>query len=218
MVEFSLWQMVLPLLLALRWTLLLTGLAFVFGGLTALILLVLRASGNRYADRFVRVYIQIFQGTPLIMQMFLFYFGVSALEINISELFVAALCLTFYASAFLVDAWYSCVKSIPKGQWEASASLAMRFTEQLQHVILPQAFRIAIAPTVGILVQVIKGTALAAIIGFVEITKVGQVIANATYEPFVAYGLVGLMYFALCFPLSTLSRHLEKNLSQRKRS
>ena len=88
----------------------------------------------------------------------------------------------------------------------------MNLREQLQHIIVPQATRIAIAPTVGFLVQVIKGTALTSVIGFVEMTKAGQMIANATYEPFLVYSCVGLMYFALCYPLSIWSRRIERRL------
>ena len=78
----------------------------------------------------------------------------------------------------------------------------MSFIEQMRYVILPQALRIAIAPTVGFSVQVIKGTALASIIGFVELTKAGTMLNNATFRPFLVYSLVALIYFALCFPLS----------------
>ncbi len=103
-----------------------------------------------------------------------------------------------------------CVNAIPKGQWEASASLALSLPEQLRHVIGPQALRIAVAPTVGFLVQVIKGTALASVIGFIELTKAGTMITNATFRPFVVYGCVALVYFALCFPVSMASRVLER--------
>lgn len=209
MAEYTLWQMILPLISALRWTVSLTLLAFIFGGAVGVFLLVLRSSKQFFLVKFVQIYIQIFQGTPLVIQMFIFYFGLSFLGIQAPEMVVAALCLTFYASAFLVDVWYSCVNAIPKGQWEASGSLALSFVQQLRFVIFPQAFRLSVAPTVSILVQVIKGTALASIIGFIEITKVGQMIANATYQPFVAYGLVAILYFSLCFPLSLLSRRLE---------
>ena len=85
----------------------------------------------------------------------------------------------------------------------------MTFIEQMRHVILPQAARIAIAPTVGFSVQVVKGTALASIIGFVELTKAGTMLNNATFRPFLVYGLVALIYFCLCFPLSWFARRLE---------
>jgi polar amino acid transport system permease protein len=104
------------------------------------------------------------------------------------------------------------VLAIPRGQWEAGQSLALNHLELMRHVILPQAARIGVGPTVGFLVQVIKGTALASVIGFVELTKAGTMITNATFQPFLVYSVVALMYFALCFPVSQLARHLEKKL------
>jgi len=79
-------------------------------------------------------------------------------------------------------------------------------------VILPQALRIAIAPTVGFLVQVVKGTSVASVIGFVELTKTGSMLANATFQPFLVFGLVAIGYFALCYPLSAYARHLERKI------
>jgi polar amino acid transport system permease protein len=101
---------------------------------------------------------------------------------------------------------------VDRGQWEAGSSLALSFAEQLRYVIVPQAFRIGIAPTVGFMVQIIKATALTSVIGFVEMTRAGQIITNATFQPFFIYGSVALMYFALCFPLSLYSRRLEHSL------
>jgi polar amino acid transport system permease protein len=105
------------------------------------------------------------------------------------------------------------VEAVAKGQWEAAASLGLSYVAQLRYVVLPQALRIAVAPTVGFMVQVIKGTALTSIIGFVELSKAGTIITNATFEPFTVYGLVALMYFALCWPISQSSRWLERKLN-----
>jgi polar amino acid transport system permease protein len=215
MVDFSFWDIARNLLLALRWTVALSLIAFAGGGLVGLLLLVARLSKLPGAAPAVALYVQIFQGTPLLMQLFLTYFGLSMLGIDTSALFAASVCLTLYASAYFTEIWRGCVLSIPRGQWEAAASLAMNFREQLRYIVLPQAARIAVGPTVGFLIQIIKGTALASVIGFVEITKAGQMIANATYEPFLVYGCVGLLYFTLCFPLSVWSRHLERKLSPR---
>lgn len=212
MVDFSLWDIFRNLLLALRWTVGLSLIAFVGGSVVGMLLLVARIARLPGAVRGVALYVQLFQGIPLLMQLFLCYFGLALLGVETSALFAAALCLTLYASAYLTEIWRGCINAIPKGQWEASASLAMNLREQLQHVILPQAARIAVAPTVGFLVQVIKGTALASVIGFVEVTKAGQMISNATFQPFLAYGCVALLYFALCFPLSLWSRRLERRL------
>lgn len=212
MVDFTIWDILRNLLLAIRWTVVLSLIAFVGGGLVGLLLLVLRSSGKPMLQRLVAGYVQLFQGTPLLMQLFLAYFGLALLGIETSAWFAASAALTLYSSAFLTEIWHGCVRAIPRGQWEAAQSLAMNFMEQMRHVILPQAGRIAVAPTVGFLVQVIKGTALASVIGFVELTKAGTMITNATFQPFLVYSLVALLYFALCFPISFYSRILEAKL------
>ena len=214
--DFSLWDILRNLLLALRWTVALSAIAFVGGGQVGALLLLARLGGGPFFDKAVALYVQLFQGTPLLMQLFLAYFGIALLGIDVSPWTAAALALTLYTSAFLAEIWRGCVASIPKGQWEASSSLALRFGEQLRHIILPQALKIAIPPTVGFLVQVIKGTALASVIGFVELTKAGSMISNATFKPFVVFSCVALMYFALCFPVSLLARQLERKTHGRR--
>ena len=212
MTDFSLWDILRNLLLALRWTVVLSLIAFVGGGVVGGLLLFARLSGGPVADRLIGLYVQVFQGTPLLMQLFLAYFGIALFGINTSPWVAAALALTLYTSAFLAEIWRGCVDAVPKGQWEAAQSLALNFREQLLHVVLPQAVRVAIAPTVGFLVQVIKGTALASVIGFVELTKAGTMITNATFRPFAVYACVALMYFALCWPVSAFSKRLERKM------
>ena len=212
MVDFSLWDILRNLLLAARWTIVLSLIAFVGGGLIGLLLLVLRTIPSRLLQRLVAGYVQLFQGTPLLMQLFLAYFGLALFGFDTSAWFAAAAALTLYSSAFLVEIWHGCVRSVPKGQWEAAQSLALSFGEQLRHIILPPAARVAVAPTVGFLVQVVKGTALASVIGFVELTKAGTLITNATFQPFLVYSLVALLYFAICYPISAYSRVLERKL------
>lgn len=209
MVEFTLWDIFRNLLLAARWTVGLSIIAFVGGGLVGMGLLVLRMSALTGAQRFVAGYVQVFQGTPLLMQLFLAYFGLALFGLELSAWLAASLALTLYTSAFLVEIWRGCVSAIPKGQWEAAQSLALNFGEQLRYVILPQAVKIAIPPTVGFLVQVIKGTALASLIGFVELTKAGTMITNATFRPFLVYSCVALLYFVLCYPISLYAKSLE---------
>jgi polar amino acid transport system permease protein len=149
------------------------------------------------------------------MQLFLAYFGLVLFGLELSPWFAASLALTLYTSAFLVEIWRGCVNSIPKGQWEAAQSLALNFGEQLRYVILPQAVKIAIPPTVGFLVQVVKGTALASLIGFIELTKAGTMITNATFKPFLVYSCVALLYFVLCYPISLYAHSLEGKLHAR---
>jgi len=212
MVEFSVWDIFRNLLLAARWTVVLSLIAFIGGGLVGMGLLVLRLKKWRWADRAVGGYVQLFQGTPLLMQLFLAYFGIALFGIKTSAWVAASVALTLYTSAFLTEIWRGCVASIPRGQWEAAQSLAMSFGEQLRHVVLPQAVKIALPPTVGFLVQVIKGTALASVIGFIELTKAGTMITNATFKPFVVYSCVALLYFALCYPISLYAKILERKI------
>ena len=209
MADFSFWVILSNLLWATRWTVVLSIVAFVCGGVVGLAILFLRVSRVRLLEIGCKLFIEFFQGTPLLMQLFLFFFGVALFGLDVSPWIAAGLALTLWTAAFLAEIWRGCVEAIPKGQWEASSSLAMTFIEQMRHVILPQAARIAIAPTVGFSVQVVKGTALASIIGFVELTKAGTMLNNATFRPFLVYGLVALIYFCLCFPLSWFARRLE---------
>ena len=215
MVDFTLWDIFRNLLEAARWTVALSLTAFIGGGIVGLVLLVARLSKAPGTDMFVDAYVQVFQGTPLLMQLFLAYFGIALFGIKTSAWVAAAFALTLYTSAFLTEIWRGCVASIPKGQWEASQSLAMSFREQLQYIVLPQALKIAIPPTVGFLVQVVKGTALASVIGFVELTKAGTMITNATFKPFIVYSCVALLYFALCFPISLYAKTLERKINAR---
>jgi polar amino acid transport system permease protein len=213
MVDFSFWDIFSNLLIATEWTILLSLIAFVCGGIVGLILLFLRTSQVPWLVAPTKLYIEFFQGTPLLMQLFLFFFGVALFGIEVSPLMAAALALTLWTSAFLTEIWRGCVESVPLGQWEASGSLALSYVEQMRYVILPQAARIAVAPTVGFSVQVIKGTALASIIGFVELTKAGTMLNNVTFRPFLVYSLVALIYFCLCFPLSFFAKRLERRLN-----
>ncbi|MDM0068222.1 amino acid ABC transporter permease [Variovorax sp. J31P207] len=217
MTDFSLWDILRNLLLALRWTVVLSLIAFVGGGVVGGLLLFARLSGGPVVDRLIGLYVQVFQGTPLLMQLFLAYFGIALFGVDVSAWTAASVALTLYTSAFLTEIWRGCVASIPKGQWEASGSLALSFGEQMRHVILPQATRIAVAPTVGFLVQVIKGTALASVIGFIELTKAGSMISNATFKPFVVFSCVALLYFVLCFPVSLYAKNLERKINVARR-
>ncbi|WP_178086510.1 amino acid ABC transporter permease [Pseudomonas sp. GV071] len=212
MMDFTLWDIIRNLLTGLQWTVLLSLVAFVCGGVAGLLVMLARISNLTALRMLARGYIELFQGTPLLMQLFLVFFGIALLGVDVSAWMAAAVALTLFTSAYLAEIWRGCVESITKGQWEASASLALNRLEQLRYVILPQALRIAVAPTVGFSVQVVKGTAVTSIIGFTELTKTGSMIANATFEPFLVYGLIALGYFLLCFPLSMGARYLERRL------
>ncbi|MGJ7538306.1 MULTISPECIES: amino acid ABC transporter permease [unclassified Variovorax] len=124
----------------------------------------------------------------------------------------AALGLTLNAVAFLGEIWRGCIESVPHGQDEASKALGPPNWLRMALVPLPQAARIAIAPTMGFLVQLIKNTSLAASIAFVELTRSGQIVNNATFRPLTVFLVVAAIYFCICWPLSWYSQRLERRL------
>ncbi|MDR3436962.1 amino acid ABC transporter permease [Telmatospirillum sp.] len=200
------------ILLATRWTVLLSLIAFAGGAFLGLIVALGRVSERRSFRFACATYIRLFQNTPLLMQLFLVYFGVNIVGLNIDPLAAAAAGLILNAAAFLGEIWRGCIQAIPPGQDEAGRAIGLSSWHRMWLIVLPQALRIAIAPTVGFLVQIIKNTSLASIIGFTELTRSGQITNNATFRPFLIFGIVALLYFVQCWPLSYWSRKLELRL------
>ena len=207
-VHFGLDEM-LFLVGTLRWTLLLTAIAFVFGSMGGGVLGLLRLSRARPVRAVATGLIELVQSVPVLMVLFLAYFGLSAAGFDLPPLLAASLSLGIWAAAYLADIWRSAVEAVPFQQWEASASLALSAPQQYRYVILPQALRIAIPPTIGFLVQLVKNTSIVSVVGMVEVMRAGQLINNATFDPFRVFGMVGLLYFIICFPLSYAGRRLE---------
>ena len=204
------------LLEAAQFTVALSLIAFIGGGLVGAVICAFRISPNGAVRAFGTGYVWLFQSTPLLMLLFIVGLGFPKyLDINIDPWIAASVSLTLYASAYLAEVWRGAITALPQGQWEGGRALGLRFLTTLRLIIVPQAIRGALAPTVGFMVQIIKGTSLAYIIGFHDLMAIGKRWANAAVpgtEAFVIYPLLALFYFALCFPLSTYSRWLESRL------
>jgi len=198
------------ILQAAQWTVALSLIAFVGGAIGGLAVALGRTAENRVAQALSGGFIQIFQGTPLLLQLFLVFFGAPVLGFDINPWVAAGVALILNSSAFLGEIWRGCIQAIPGGQVEAAHALSLSYFSRMRYVILPQACRIALAPTVGYGVQIIKGTSLAAIIGFTEITRAGQIINNATFQPLMVFSAVAAIYFVLCWPLSLLAARMER--------
>lgn len=203
---------ILTIILAARWTLLLSLVAFLGSGIVGLVLAIARLSPWPLLRWIVLIYNQITQGTPLMVWLFLLYFGVAALGVNINAWVSVTISFALYGGAFLGEAWYGAFRSVPRAQWEAAASLGLSSSQQFKNVILPQSIRIATPPTVGLAVQLIKNTSLASTIGFYELTQSGVLLSGATYRPLLVFAVVGAIYFVLCYPLTSWSRTLERRL------
>ena len=157
-------------------------------------------------------YIELIQSIPLLTQLFIWFFLLSLYGIRLQATLAAGIALTVNATAFFAEIWRGSVEAVPRTQWEAAASIGMSRIQQITYIIAPQALRIAIPPTIGLMVQIIKGTSLTALVGFVELTRAGQLVTSTTFEPMTTFGVVALLYLAICLPLSLISQHLEERL------
>jgi polar amino acid transport system permease protein len=210
---FSLGDLVF-MLLAVRWTVLLASVSIVGGAVLGLIVALLRSSENPVLKAISIVYIRINQGTPLLLQLFVAYFGADIIGLPSDAFTAAVLALSVNASAFLGDIWRGAIQSVPRGQTEAARALGLSYRFRMQDIVLPQAVRIATPPTVGFLVHHIKSTSLASLIGYVELTRAGHLVNATAFQPFLIFGTIGAVYFALCWPLSLASQRLELRLAQ----
>lgn len=200
------------LLQGLKWTLALTLIGFIGGGVFGLCVALARVSESALVQRATAGYITVFQGTPLLMQLFVVYYGVALLGLNVDAWIAVAIAFTLHASAFLGEIWRGGIQAVPKGQTEAANALSLHYISRMKDVVLPQAFKIALPATIGFLVQLIKGTSLAAIVGFVELSRAGQIVSNQTFRPLTVFALVGLIYFLICWPLSLWGAGVEKRM------
>jgi polar amino acid transport system permease protein len=194
---------------AALWTAALAAIALAGGALGGLLIATLRVARGRGLRLAASWFIAVVQGTPLLVQLFLAYFGAAFAGLNVPPLAAAAVAFTLYASAFFCDIWRGAIEGVPSGQWEAASALGLRRLTALRLVIVPQAIRPAIPPTVGFVVQLVKNTALASIIGFRELTRAGQIVSNVTFQPLAVFLTVAVLYFIICYPISLASRRLE---------
>ena len=207
---------IFQLIEATQFTIYLSLIAFIGGGFVGGLITLLRVMPNRITKNFAVSYIWLFQSAPLLMLFFLLGLGVPRFfEIEVNPWIAAIISLTIFTSAYLADVWRGAIESIPHGQWDGAKSLGLNFFKILRLVVLPQSFRIALAPTVGFMVQIIKGSSLAYIIGFQDLMLIGKRWANAPVsgtEPFVIFPIMALIYFFLCFPLTVISRRIESRM------
>jgi len=207
------WNQFLLLLGGLKWTLALSAIGFVLGSVAGLGVALARTSGHRTLERCTAGYIALFQGTPLLMQLFVVYYGLALIGMKLDPWISVSIGFTLHASAYLGEIWRGSIEAVPRGQVEAAKALSLDYISRVRDVVLPQAIRISLPATIGFLVQLIKGTSLAAIIGFTELMRAGTIVSNQNFKPLLVLGLVGALYFAICWPLSFYGARLERQLA-----
>lgn len=198
----------------LQWTLILSVLALVFGMVAGLGLALLRTSRVAILRLAAALPLQIVQGVPLLVLLMFFYFGLPIfLGIEVPPLLAVIVAYSIYAGVFLGEIWRGGIQAVKYTQWEAAACLGLGRMQQFVYVIAPQALKISLPATVGFAVLLIKGTSLAAVVGFIELTRAGQIASGATLQPLPIYLMLAALYFVVCFPLTLLSRKLEARLN-----
>ncbi len=207
------WNEFLFLLKGLQWTLALSAIGFLGGGLFGLGVALARTSGLRTLEGMMAGYIAVFQGTPLLMQLFVVYYGLVLIGLRLDAWAAVAIGFTLHASAYLGEIWRGAIEAVPRGQTEAAKALSIGYVSRMRKVILPQALQISLPATIGFLVQLIKGTSLAAIVGFTELARAGNIVANQIFQPLLVLAIVGALYFAICSPLSLMGARLEKKFA-----
>lgn len=177
------------------------------------ILGMIRTSHSVILRRIVGTYVAFARGTPFVVQIFIVFFIFPEWGLQLDPFPAALVAMAIMGSAFVCEIVASGIASIPKGQWEASASSGLTKIQQLRFVIVPQSMKVIIPPLVGQYVLLIKDTSVVSVIGVMDLTRVGWVTVMRIPEGLMVFALVGLLYFAVSYPLILLSNHLEKKMA-----
>lgn len=205
----------LPLFKAgVAFTIPLAVVSFVLGLMLAVATALIRLSPWRIPKLIARFYVWIIRGTPLLVQLFIIFYGLPAAGIILDPFVAATIGFTLSVGAYSSEVVRAAILSIHKGQWEAAFSVGMTRGQALRRVILPQAARVSVPPLANSFISLVKDTSLAATITLVEMFKTSQQITARTYEPLLLYCEVALFYLLFCSVLSALQNYLEKRLDR----
>lgn len=158
----------------------------------------------------IRVYVEIFRGSPLLLQLFFGYYGLAYAGIEIGMMAACSIVMILYAGAYICEIIRSGIESIPKGQFEAGCCVGLTYVEVMRFIILPQAFRVFLPTLMGFFIGVVKDTSVVSLIGCTDLIRQARVVINKTGLPIQTYALVALIFFIICYPLSLYVRRLEK--------
>jgi polar amino acid transport system permease protein len=198
------------LLQGLVTTVLLSVASIVGGTLIGLLAAVLRSFGPWGTSRVAKLYTELFRGTPVLITLMFIYFGVSYFGYAIDVFAAGAIGLSVYQGAYIAEIFRSGIEAVPKGQWEVSQILGLSRAQTFAFVVLPQTGKIVLPPLVGQYLSLIKDTSIVSMIGMSELMHGGQAIVDRIGKPVEIYGLVALIYFAVCFPVSQWVRHHDR--------
>lgn len=210
--DFSIIYSSLPDFLIGSWiTIKISIISMILGTLIGFIVGVIRASGSRRIPIFLAsIYLEIFRGTPLLIQLFFIYFGLPTIGISLSPLSASIIGLALNSGAYISEIVRAGIIGVDKGQWEAADALGLNHLQSILYIVLPQATRIILPPLVNAFSSLLKDSSLVSILSIVELSRVGQLIYTKTFQPFEVYTTVGLLYLVMTSLISYLSHLLEK--------
>ncbi|WP_228021823.1 amino acid ABC transporter permease [Vasconcelosia minhoensis] len=212
-IDWEVVQLALPLLTEGLWnTVRITVLAIVIGTLAGFLLGLMSVSRVKILEWVIAAYVDFVRGTPLLIQIFLVYFALPVIGIEVGEYWAGVLALSFNAAGFIAEVVRAGIGSIDVGQTEAAKSIGMTYRQILVHILLPQIYRPILPPLTNELITLVKGSALLSVISVYELTRAGQAVISQYFVPLEIYTLLALYYYVLISLLTRLSRWLERKV------
>ncbi len=208
----------LGFLLEASWlTIYLSFVSFVIALFIGVIVGTLRSLKTNYFIKFlISSYIEIFRGTPLLIQLFFIYYGLPQIGITMSSHQAAIIGLSLNFGAYMAEIVRAGIQAIPKGQYEASNSLGLSKIQMFIHIIYPQALKIVLPPLTNTYASILKDSSLVSVLSITELTRAGQLIYVRTYEPFEIYLTLGVFYFIMTYTIAIFAKHLERKVNRTK--
>ncbi|WP_430482057.1 amino acid ABC transporter permease [Rossellomorea marisflavi] len=199
---------------ALYYSIPLTLISFAVGMILAVLTALARLSKYKVLQIIARVYVSAIRGTPLLVQLFIIFYGLPNLGIRFPAFLAAVIAFSLNKGAYSSEIIRAAIQSIPKGQWEAGSSIGMTYGQTLWRIILPQAARVSIPPLANSFISLVKDTSLASLILVTEMFRIAQQIAATNYEFLLIYMEAALLYWVLCFILSVIQGRIENRLDR----
>jgi len=209
--KLSLWPMIQG---AITYTIPLAIISFILGIVLALFTAIMRLSNYKFLSFPARIYVSAIRGTPLLVQLFIIFFGLGSIGIIIDPFPSAVIAFSLNVGAYASEIIRASILSIPKGQWEAASTIGMNYSQTLRRIILPQAARVSVPPLSNTFISLVKDTSLASLILVTELFRKAQEIAARTYDFMLLYVEAALIYWVICFILSIFQGLIEKRLER----
>ena len=194
-------------------TAIVSGISLVAGTILGVICGVFRTVRRFGLSKIMGFYADYMRGIPFLVHIFIIYFILPEAGIQLSPFFAAAVALTVYAGAYISEIVAAGILSVSRGQWEAATAYGLNVFQRMRYVVFPQAVRVILPPLVGEYVLLVKDSSIVSVIGLTDITRVGWLTVQRVPEGLMVFGLVGILYFIICYPLIHLSHYLEEKIS-----